>query len=219
MLTLHTTSWLDLIGGVTRGVNTSLDDNNDSVGFHGGVGLNFNEGKFTVLASTHIGPETPNDNHDQRYLNDAAITWKITDKFTSITDLNYAHDAGADADAYGVAQYFTYVINDMITAKIRGEIWRDDKGFYVVSFADPHDPMRALGGQAVIDPRTVGGGPTTYGALTFGLDIKPHVPKPFSGLTFRPEIRVDHSFSDTQPFNDSKDDTMVTAAMDAILTF
>ena len=219
LLTLHTTSWLDLIGGITRGVNTSLDDNNDSVSFHGGVGLNFKEGKFTILASTHIGPETPNDNHDQRYLSDVVITWKITDKFTSITDVNYTHDNGADANGYGVAQYLTYAINDMFTAKIRGEIWRDDKGFYVTSFADPHDPMRALGGQAVIDPRTVGGGRTTYGELTIGLDIKPHVPKPLSGLTIRPEVRVDHSFSDTQPFNDSKDDTMVTAAMDAIITF
>ena len=36
-------------------------------------------------------------------------------------------------DAYGVAQYLTYAINDMITAKIRGEIWRDDKGFYAAS--------------------------------------------------------------------------------------
>ena len=219
LFTLHTTSWLDLIGGVTRGVNTSIDDNNDSVAFHGGVGLNFNEGKFVVLASTHIGPETPNDNHDLRYLNDVAITWKITDKLTAITDLNYTRDDGADADAYGAAQYFTYVINDMFKAKIRGEIWRDDKGFYVASFADPHDPMRGLDGQAFIDPRTVGGGRTTYGALTVGLDIKPPVPKPLSGLTIRPEIRVDHSFSDTEPFNDSRDDTMFTAAMDAIITF
>ena len=106
------------------------------------------------------------------------ITWKITDKWTSITEFNFARDDGADADGYGVAQYLTYAINDKFTAKIRGEIWRDDKGFYVASFADPHDPMRSLGGQAVIDPRTVGGGRTTYGALTFGLDIKPHVPKP-----------------------------------------
>ena len=172
-----------------------------------------------MLASTHIGPETPNNNHDLRYLNDAAITWKITDKFTSITDLNYARDDGADADAYGVAQYFTYAISDKITAKIRGEIWRDDKGFYVVSFADPHDPMRALQGNPTIDPRTVGGGRTTYGALTVGVDIKPTVPKPLTGLTIRPEVRVDHSFSDTPPFNDSKDETMFTAAVDAIITF
>jgi hypothetical protein len=219
LFTVHTTSWLDLIAGVTRGVNMSIDDNNDSVAFHGGVGLNFNDGKFVVLASTHIGPETPHNNHDLRYLNDAAITWKITDKFTSITDLNYARDDGADADAYGVAQYFTYVINDHITAKIRGEIWRDDKGFYVAQFADPHDPMRALQGNPTIDPRTVGGGRTTYGALTVGVDIKPTVPKPLTGLTIRPEVRVDHSFSDTRPFNDSRDDTMFTAAVDAIITF
>src|SRR5207249_11935241 len=99
----HTTAWLDLIAGVTRGVNTSLDDNNDSPAFHGGVGLNFNEGKTVVLASTHVGPETPDNNRDLRYLNDVTITWKITDQLTSITDLNYARDDAADADAYGAA--------------------------------------------------------------------------------------------------------------------
>lgn len=219
LFTLHTTSWLDLIAGVTRGVNVSIDDNNDSPAFHGGVGLNLAGGKFVVAASTHIGPETPNNNRDFRYLNALTTTWKITDKLTSITDTNYAHDEAADADAYGAAQYFTCAINDKITAKIRGEIWRDDKGFYVASFADNHDPMRSLGGQPVIDPRTVGGGRTTYGALTAGLDIKPAVPKPLTGLTIRPEVRVDHSFSDTRPFNDSSDKTMFTAAVDAIFAF
>jgi hypothetical protein len=217
--TFHATKWLDLMAGVTRGVNTSIDDNNDAPAFHGGLGLNFNGGKIVVAASTHIGPETPHNDDDLRYLNAITTTWKITDKFTSITDLNYARDDGADADAYGVAQYFTYAINDKITAKIRGEIWRDDKGFYVAQFADPHDPMRALQGNPTIDPRTVGGGRTTYGALTVGVDIKPPVPKPFTGLTIRPELRIDHSFSDTRPFNDSKDDTMFTAALDAIFTF
>ena len=56
-------------GGITRGVNTSIDDNNDSVSFHGGVGLNLLDGKLAILATTSIGPETPNNNHDQRYLN------------------------------------------------------------------------------------------------------------------------------------------------------
>lgn len=219
LFTLHAKSWLDLIAGVTRGVNTSIDDNNDSAAFHGGIGLNLNEGKIVVLASTHIGPETFNDDRNLRYLNDVTITWKITDKLTSITDINYVHDDGADADAYGVAQYLTYAINDRLTAKIRGEIWRDDQGFYVAQFADPGDPIRALDGEPATDPRTVGGGRTTYGALTIGLDIKPPVPKPLTGLTIRPELRVDHSFSDTRPFNDSSDDTMFTAAIDAIITF
>lgn len=219
LFTLHATSWLDLIAGVTRGVNTSIDDNNNSPAFHGGVGLNLSGGKFVVSASTHIGPETPNNDSDLRYLSDIAVTWKITDKWTSITDTNFAHDEAANADAYGVAQYLTYAINDRITAKIRGEIWRDDKGFYVASFANRHDPMRALDGQSVIDPRTVGGGRTTYGALTVGVDMKPPVPKPLAGLTIRPELRVDHSFSDTHPFNDSRDETIFTAAIDVILTF
>ncbi len=219
LFTLHTTSWLDLIAGVTRGVNTSIDDNNDSPAFHGGIGLNLNEGKIVALASTHIGPETSGNDSDLRYFNDVAITWKITGKLTSITDINYTRDGGADADAYGVAQTLTYAINDTLTAAVRGEIWRDDKGFYVAQFANPGDALRALGGEPTLDPRTIGGARTTYGALTVGLNIKLPVPKPFTSLTIRPELRVDHAFDNTHPFNDSSDNTMFTAALDAILTF
>ena len=140
LFTLHTNSWLDLIAGVTRGVNTSLDDNNDRPAFHGGVGLNFNEGKIAVLASTHVGPEAFDDDTELRCLNDIAITWKVTDRLTAITGINYAHDGGAEADAYGVAQYLVYAVNDRVTAEIRGEIWRDDKGFYVASLPIPVIP-------------------------------------------------------------------------------
>lgn len=219
LFTLYATKWLNLVAGVTRGVNTSIDDNNHAAAFHGGIGLHLNEEKFVVSAATHIGPETPHNDHDLRYLNTITTTWKITDKLTSITDINYSHDDGADASAYGVAQYFTYTINDRITAKIRGEIWRDAQGFFAAQFADSQDPMRALEGAPTTDPRTVGGGRTTYGALTIGLDIKPPVPKPLSSLTIRPELRVDHSFSNTRPFNDSSDDTMFTAAIDVIIGF
>ena len=45
LATFHATKWLDLMAGVTRGVNTSIDDNNDSLAFHGGIGLNFYDGK------------------------------------------------------------------------------------------------------------------------------------------------------------------------------
>ena len=219
LFTLHTTNWLDLMAGVTRGINTSIDDNNDSVAFDGGIGLNLNGGNLTVVAATHIGPETPNNNHDQRYVNCITTTWKITDKLKSITDLNFARDDGADADAYGVAEYLTYTVNDWLAVGIRGEVFRDDKGFYVASFADPHDPMRALDGQPTIDPRTVGGGRTTYGAITAGVNIKPPMPKPIGGLTVRPEIRYDRSLNSTRPFNDSSDEDQFTMGVDCILTF
>ncbi len=219
LATFHATKWLDLYSGITRGVNTSLDDNNDNVSFQGGVGLNLLDGKLTVLATTSIGPETPNNNHDQRYLNDITVTAKITDKFTSITDLNYARDEVIDAQSYGIAQYFTYAINSWLTAGIRGEIFRDDKGFYVVSFADNHDPMRALEGEPTIDPRTVGGGKTTYGAVTLGVNIKPPVPKPAASLVIRPELRFDRALNGTRPFNDSSDCNQFTASIDVIITF
>jgi len=219
LFTLHTTSWLDLMAGVTRGVNTSIEDNNNSLAFHGGFGLNLNGGKLVVAAATHIGPETPNNDQDLRYLNCVTTTWKITDKLTSITDLNFALDEVSNSKAYGVAQYFTYAINNSLTVGVRGEVFRDDKGFYVASFADPHDPMRALAGEPVIDPRTVGGGSTTYGAISVGLNIKPPMPKPIAGLTIRPEIRYDRSLNGTRPFNDSSDRDQFTAAVDFILTF
>src|SRR6266568_2659353 len=101
LATFHASKWLDVMAGLTRGVNTSIEDNNGALAFHGGVSLNFNEGKVVVAASTHVGPETPHNNHDLRYLNDITTTWKITDKLTSITDLNYALDEVSDAQAYG----------------------------------------------------------------------------------------------------------------------
>lgn len=219
LATWHATKWLDLMAGVTRGVNTSIDDNNGAPAFHGGLGLNLNDGKVVVSASTHIGPETPHNNHDPRYVSDITTTWKITDKLTSITDLNYALDDLTRAKAYGVAQYFTYSINSWLTAGLRGEVFRDEKGFYVVSFADNEDPMRALRGEPTIDPRTVSGGRTTYGAITAGVNIKPPMTKPISGLTIRPELRYDRALTNTRPFNDSGDRDQFTAALDFILTF
>src|SRR5947199_4880719 len=152
----HATKWLDLYSGITRGVNTSIEDNNDNVSFPGGVGLNLLDGKLTILATTSIGPETPNDNHDQRYFNCITTTLKITDKLTSITDLNYARDDGANADACGIAQYFTYAINGWLTAGIRGEVFSDQQGFYVVSFDNTHDPILVLEGVQRMNTRNFG---------------------------------------------------------------
>jgi len=216
----HATSQVDLYGGVTRGVNTSIDDNNDSLAFHGGVGLTLLNGNFTAFASTHIGPETVNDNHDNRYVNDLTFTAKLTKKFTAITDLNYAYDAAADATGYGIAQQFLYTINDVFSVGVRGEIWRDADGFYIASFAENDDALDVLrGGNVTLDPRTVGGGRTTYGAITLGVNIKPPIAKPAAGLVIRPEIRYDRSLNNTRPFNDSSDRDQFTASLDFILTF
>jgi Putative beta-barrel porin-2, OmpL-like. bbp2 len=220
LATFHASKLLDLYAGITRGVNTSVEDNNDSPAFDGGVGLNLLDGKLTALASTHIGPETVNDNRHNRYLNDLTITAKPTKNFTSITDLNYIYDEAADATGYGVAQYFIYTINDVFSIGVRGEIWRDADAFYVASFAENDDALDGLrGGSVTIDPRTVGGGTTTYGAVTLGLSIKPPVPKPAASLVIRPELRFDRALNGTRPFNESSGRNQFTASIDVIITF
>ena len=220
LATWHATPQLDLYAGLTRGVNTSLEDNNGSLAFDGGVGLNLMEGKLTTLATTHIGPETSDNNHDYRYLNDITIIIKPANNLTAITDLNYIYDEAADASGYGIAQYFICTFNDLFSLGLRGEIWRDADGFYVTSFAENDDALDGLrGGAVTLDQRTVGGGRTTYGALTLALNIKPPAPKLLGSLVIRPELRYDRSFNGTHPFNDSSDRDQFTVGFDVLLGF
>ena len=111
----HVDPMVDIYLGVDTGVNTTFGnhqgDNNGAAAFHGGIGLNLLDGNLTILATTHIGPETPdtngtnntvdwitacgcNPNSSLRFLNDITVTWKATDYLTFITDANYIHDDG-----------------------------------------------------------------------------------------------------------------------------
>lgn len=213
LATTHLNKYIDLYTGITEGVNCGLEDNNDSVSFHGGVGLNLLDGKVTTLASTHIGAENPNNNHDKRYLNDITTTIKLSEKLTSITDLNYTHDQTLDGvDCYGAAQYFTYAFKDWLSAGVRGEIFRDPQGFYVAAFPSNDGFTDVQEGEPT---RVIPGGKTTYGALTFGLNIKP-----IKNLLIRPEVRFDRALNgDTKPFNDYNDRNMFTAALALTYSF
>ncbi len=208
LTTTHVSPTLDIYLGYTTGVNTTLGSNggyNDGQ-FHflGGFGLNF--AKLTVLALTHIGPEDPQgslgegvDVHSKyRYLTDVLFTYKINAKLTSVTEFNYIKDDGFAASGGGVVQYFTYTINDNLSAGVRAEVWRDAEGFYVAAFPGFYDAVLAEKGL----PNTSYGPfvPTTYGAITLGLNIKPaHLPKMIDGLTFRPEIRYDRALAGASP--------------------
>ncbi len=119
-----------------------------------------------------------------------------------------------------MAQDFIYTINDVFSIGVRGEIWRDANGFYVASFAENDDAVDALrGGSVTLDPRTVGGGKTTYGAVTLALNIKPTVPKPAASLVIRPELRFDRALNGTRPFNDSSERNQFTVGIDVIIGF
>jgi len=218
---LHVNKYLDVYAGINRGVNVSFTDNNGSVAFEGGIGLNLLDGNLTTLAVTHVGPENPNNNHDYRFLNDITTIWKINKCLTSITDLNLIYDELLPAWGGGVAQYLTYAVNDWLTLGIRGEIWRDEKGFFVAQFRANNDFIHIERGDPLApDPSTYGGGKTTYLAITAGFTIKPPVPKPFAGLTIRPEVRYDRALTDsTKPYDQLTDRDQWTIGCDAILQF
>lgn len=238
--TLHVSPMIDLFLGVDTGVNTTLGsngDNNDSLSFSAGVGLNMLDGKLTSLLSTHIGPEladkaTQNgilpaglDADDStRALSTLTTVWKLSDAWTLTNDLNWIHDteisSGRRANAFGIAQYATYKINDMYTVGVRGEVYRDINGAFVAQFVDNYDFTRAQQGLP-LNARSVSGGKTTYGMITAGVNIRPDLGLPYlGGMVLRPEVRYDSALNDgRRPFNDSKDRNQFTIGGDLLLTF
>lgn len=220
LFTLHALPGLEISASVDRGLNVAVENNNDSPSFSAAVSGKAGNGKVTYALATHFGPEDPHDNHDYRYLSDATLSWKATDQLTLTTDLNYVYEESVRARGYGIAQYLDYALTPWLSANLRGEVWRDEKGFFVAQFASPNDFIHfARGDDTVFDPRTIGGGNTTYGELTAGLTFRPPVPKPLAGLIIRPELRYDRSLNGTRPFNDSADRGVFTAGVDVVVSF
>jgi hypothetical protein len=227
LATLHVNKYLDIYAGVNRGVNMAFSDNNSSVAFEGGIGLNFLDGNLAIVALTHDGPEDPLDNVDWRYLNDVTTTWKITKNFTSITDLNLIYDTiGGGKWGGGGAQYFTYSVNDWLQLGVRGEIFRDSQGFYVAQFRANNDFIHFERADNLFrpefptDPSNLGGGETTYLEVTGGVTIKPPLPKPIAGVLIRPEVRYDRALTDRfKPFNQNTKQDQWTFGLDLVLEF
>jgi hypothetical protein len=226
LATFHVNKYLDVYAGINRGVNSSIQDNNHSPAFEGGFGLNLLDGNLTILGLTHDGPENPHDNHNWRYLNDITTTWKVNKCLTSITDLNLIYDTISNGKwGGGVAQYFTYSVNDWLQLGVRGEIFRDSGGFFVAQFRANNDFIHFERGDNLspnfpIDPSNLGGGNTTYLELTGGVTVKPPLPKPFAGLLIRPEVRYDQALtSQFKPFEQNTSHNQVTLGIDVVLEF
>lgn len=224
LTTTHVSPLLDIYAGVDSGVNTALGDydNNGAAAVLGGFGLNFS--KVTVIALTHIGPENPRGtagvrpNKDLRYLNDVLVTWKVSDKLTSTTEFNYIRDDGFGVDGGGAAQYLAYALTDHLTLNARGEVWRDAQGFFVAAF--PYAKNDYLFAQEGLPYTSIGGGRTTYGAVTLGLSWKPaRVPKLLEGFVVRPEVRYDRALNDTRPFRDGRSQDQFTIGLDIVAPF
>ncbi len=227
LATAHVSDLVDLYLGVDTGTNTFLaygaGDNNNRPGGIAGVGLNFMDGKLTVLALTHMGPEdskrnTPFGNSAMRYYNDVAIVWKTTDKLTLTAEVNYVKEDGFRAEGYGAAGYASYALSDNLTLNGRAEIWRDSTNFFVSTPANYLDYVAAERGTPA--NLITAAAPTTYSEATIGVTYKiPGLPEKLTTAMFRPEIRYDRSLNGTTPFGDGKHQGRFTFAADLVLGF
>lgn len=217
----HVSPMLDLYGGIDTGANTTfgpLGENNSSIGGILGAGLNLMDGKLTILALTHMGPEQPtrvlsplgiNASGKWRFFNDVVVTYKASDEWTFVTELNWVREQynpvnGKAANGFGVAQYVSYALSDTVTLNARGELWRDDNNFFVAAFGGNNDPVRfqqGLPARSVV--YAAPGTNTTYGSLTLGVTWKPELPTTAVAMTIRPEIRWDHAFTNNRPFGNN----------------
>ncbi|TWB24840.1 putative OmpL-like beta-barrel porin-2 [Nitrospirillum amazonense] len=229
LATLHLTPDIDLYGGIDSGVNTTLSDgdNNGAAAGIFGIGLNnLVDGKLTVLALTHVGPENPSlkaplgyadANNENRWISDITATFKATDELTLITELNYIKDDLFNVDGGGIAQYVSYTLSPELTATLRAEWWRDGHGFFVAAFPGNRDFVFLEKGEPLEKGAIGPGVGTSYGELTLGLTWKPADLGLLDGLTLRPEVRYDkanHAAYD----NLTKDDQF-TFGVDLILPF
>jgi hypothetical protein len=223
LTTTHVNPLVDVYLGIDSGVNTSLGagDNNGAPAGLFGFGLNLMDGNLTILALSHIGPENPsrvvpNADSYMRYLNDVTLTYKASDKLSFTTEANYIKDDFAHADGYGAAQYVQYALTDTVTLNGRGEIWRDNKGFFVAAFPQNLGFINSEDGYSAA---VISNAPTTYSEFTVGLTYKPALPAPISSLLLRPELRYDRSLNGTSAYNAGRDKGAFTIAADAVLGF
>jgi Putative beta-barrel porin-2, OmpL-like. bbp2 len=246
LATTHVNDVLDIYSGIDTGTNTTfgpLGDNNGAIGGIGGFNLTLMEGKLTVLALTHFGPDDAtralspigfNANGFWRFYNDVLITWKASDIWTFVTEANWARDGfgivtpsgtvNKPVNGFGAAQYVSYALTETVALNARAEVWRDDNNFFVAAFPANNSFVKFQQGFATT-VNTAPGGNTTYGALTLGVTWKPEVPAPITGLVVRPEIRWDHAFTNNKPFNNNPPfntkgtSNSFTFGSDVVLTF
>ena len=226
LATAHVSDLLDVYLGIDSGndafVGYGSGDNNNRPGGIVGLGLNFMDGKLTVLALSHMGPEdskrnTPFANSAIRYYNDLVVTWKATDKLTLTAEGNYVREDGFHAEGWGVAGYASYALNDTITLNGRAEIFRDSNNFFV---SNPSGNLDYINAQRGVQANFITASkPTTYSEFTLGLTYKPtSLPLLLNTGLIRPEVRYDRALNNSRPYG-GNDRGAVTLATDFVLGF
>jgi len=226
LTTTHVNDVLDLWLGLDTGVNDSIGQkgmaNNQFPKALFGFGLNgLMDGKLTILALAHIGPETSrffeatnpvtnqpaggplavnvgaNSKVVQFY--DAVVTYKINDAWTSTTEFNYVKNDFLAVSAGGVATYLSYAYNDQWTFTGRAEAFSDQStGLGGLVTIATNSTGYVNGARGLAPSLGYGANINTgaaynvlYSEITLGATYKPTLPWSQINAAIRPEIRYD----------------------------
>jgi hypothetical protein len=190
------TEELSVTGGVVRGWDQALEDNNDAVSFLFSAGYMVSD-KINLTLNGITGPEQTDNNGRYRTVLDLIATYAFSDQLTLALNADYGVDASASAGGengqwYGVAAYGQYKCNDQFAVNLRGE-WFNDK-----------DDVRGIG--------------TNIYEATLGVAIKPFPNNNLgSNLVIRPEVRYD--YAQEAFFDGGTDHGQFTAGADVLFTF
>ena len=190
--------------GITRGWNQSINDNNGDPDFLGGITWTPQESdmlkKWKFILNLSEGPQGTHDNADWWTVLDLQAVYTATDKLTLVANVDYGdapHAPGVTGAPqwYGIAGYGAFVLNDYMTANVRGEYYGDNKGFTLAT--------------GVLE--------NLYEA-TLNVAIKPFpTNNVLQNLLIRPEVRYD--YSDKNFFKGGTKHSQATFGIDAYFVF
>lgn len=200
-------------GGISRGWDQALEDNNGAIDAFGRVKYNFS--KDTALSAAFItGPEQDGDNGNWRTAVDVTVSHQVNPDLLLLLDAVYGVQAGANFNViipgtlggagvrpgnggtsmwYGLSGYAVQRLTDQFSLAGRAEFYRDEEGYTT-------------------------GVPQTLWEATVGVLITPFPNDPYGqNLKIRPELRYDGS---NRAFYDgfTRHDQW-TFAVDAIFNF
>jgi hypothetical protein len=196
--TYQATDKLAVNAGVTRGWDTALEDNNDTLDFLGGLAYTVSD-RTSLTVNLVTGPDQPGDNGNWRSVLDLIVSHKLDDNTTVVLNGDYGYEAnsgasvsGSDAQWYGLAGYLQRKINDSCTLNGRLEYFNDQDG------------------------ARVGGTATSWYEATAGVALRPFPAHDLGqNLVIRPEVRFD--YAEDPVFNG--DYNQFTFGIDAYFTF
>ena len=138
---------LKLQAGLTRGWDTWEDNNND-LGFLGGLVWTSPSERTSLALSVHTGPEADEPPEQGRFRTVYSLVFnhKCTDRLTYVLQHEWGYEPRATAadppgNWYGVNQHLIYKINPIWAAGLRLEWFRDKGGTRVLD--TPQGPQRA----------------------------------------------------------------------------